>query len=55
MSENPASPRRAPTARLGDFERPQASDVADAVGYAVTRARHIAVGEPPVRPAERVA
>lgn len=55
MSENPASPRRAPTAQLGDIERPQAPDVADVVGYVVIRAPHIAVGESPVRPAEQVA
>ncbi|MEV6006926.1 SDR family NAD(P)-dependent oxidoreductase [Streptomyces sp. NPDC051976] len=40
-------------AGLGDIERLQSEDVADAIGYIVTRPRHVAVGELLVRPTEQ--
>ncbi|MER5537715.1 SDR family NAD(P)-dependent oxidoreductase [Streptomyces mirabilis] len=41
-------------AGLGDVERLQSQDVADTVGYIVTRPRHVAVAELLVRPTEQV-
>ncbi|MGW1164659.1 SDR family NAD(P)-dependent oxidoreductase [Streptomyces sp. NPDC002550] len=41
------------TAGLGDVERLQSQDVADTVGYIVTRPRHVAVAELLVRPTEQ--
>lgn len=38
---------------LGDIDRLQSQDVADAVGYIVTRPRHVAVAELLVRPTEQ--
>jgi len=37
----------------GGFQRLRAEDVADIIGYMVTRPRHIAVSELLVRPAEQ--
>ncbi|MEY9871647.1 NADP-dependent 3-hydroxy acid dehydrogenase YdfG [Streptacidiphilus sp. MAP12-33] len=39
---------------LGDIERLQSQDVSDAIGYIVTRPRHVAVNELLVRPTEQV-
>jgi NADP-dependent 3-hydroxy acid dehydrogenase YdfG len=41
--------------RLGDVERLHAPDIADAIGYIVTRPRHVAVNEILVRPTEQQA
>ncbi|PBC70319.1 NADP-dependent 3-hydroxy acid dehydrogenase YdfG [Streptomyces sp. TLI_235] len=41
-------------AALGDIERLQSQDIADTVGYIVTRPRHVAVAELLVRPTEQV-
>ncbi|MFJ9539242.1 SDR family NAD(P)-dependent oxidoreductase [Streptomyces sp. NPDC101225] len=41
-------------AALGDIDRLQSQDVADTVGYIVTRPRHVAVAELLVRPTEQV-
>ncbi|MFF3248421.1 SDR family NAD(P)-dependent oxidoreductase [Streptomyces sp. NPDC002870] len=38
---------------LGDIERLQSQDIADTVGYIVTRPRHVAVAELLVRPTEQ--
>ncbi|MFE1315150.1 SDR family NAD(P)-dependent oxidoreductase [Streptomyces sp. NPDC058755] len=43
------------TAALGDIERLQSQDIADTVGYIVTRPRHVAVAELLVRPTEQAA
>ncbi|MFA7766188.1 SDR family NAD(P)-dependent oxidoreductase [Streptomyces sp. NRRL S-448] len=51
---NPAAVRAQLAAYLGDIERLQSHDVADAVGYIVTRPRHVAVAELLVRPTEQV-
>ncbi|MER5447349.1 SDR family NAD(P)-dependent oxidoreductase [Streptomyces sp. NPDC002764] len=42
------------TGALGDIERLQSQDIADTVGYIVTRPRHVAVAELLVRPTEQV-
>lgn len=39
---------------LGDIDRLQSQDIADTVGYIVTRPRHVAVAELLVRPTEQV-
>lgn len=39
--------------RLGDATRLQADDVADAIGYVISRPRHVAVNELLVRPTEQ--
>ncbi|MDF3140850.1 MULTISPECIES: SDR family NAD(P)-dependent oxidoreductase [unclassified Streptomyces] len=41
-------------AALGDIDRLQSQDIADTVGYIVTRPRHVAVAELLVRPTEQV-
>lgn len=41
-------------AALGDIDRLQSRDIADTVGYIVTRPRHVAVAELLVRPTEQV-
>ncbi|MFJ3806097.1 SDR family NAD(P)-dependent oxidoreductase [Streptomyces sp. NPDC090073] len=41
-------------AYFGDIERLQSQDIADAVGYIVTRPRHVAVAELLIRPTEQV-
>ena len=40
-------------AGLGDIERLQSQDIADAIGYIVTRPRHVTVNELLVRPTEQ--
>jgi NADP-dependent 3-hydroxy acid dehydrogenase YdfG len=42
------------SAGLGDVERLQSQDIADTVGYIVTRPRHVSVAELLVRPTEQV-
>ncbi|HWC87362.1 MAG TPA: SDR family NAD(P)-dependent oxidoreductase [Solirubrobacteraceae bacterium] len=39
--------------RFGDIERLQADDIADTIGYIVTRPRHVAINELLVRPTEQ--
>jgi NADP-dependent 3-hydroxy acid dehydrogenase YdfG len=39
--------------RFGNMERLVADDIADAIAYIVTRARHIAINEMLVRPTEQ--
>jgi NADP-dependent 3-hydroxy acid dehydrogenase YdfG len=39
--------------RFADVERLQAEDVADAIGYLVTRPRHVAINELLIRPTEQ--
>jgi NADP-dependent 3-hydroxy acid dehydrogenase YdfG len=41
------------SAGLGDIDRLQSEDIADAVGYIVTRPRHVAINELLVRPTEQ--
>ena len=41
------------TARFGDIKRLDAEDIADAIGYIVTRPRHVAVNEVLIRPTEQ--
>ncbi|MGW7386373.1 SDR family NAD(P)-dependent oxidoreductase [Streptomyces sp. NPDC054794] len=52
-THNPEVVQQALTAGLGDIERLQSQDIADSVGYIVTRPRHVAVGELLVRPTEQ--
>ncbi|MFD7911042.1 hypothetical protein ACFV30_09965 [Streptomyces sp. NPDC059752] len=51
---DPPAVRAQLAAYLGDIERLQGHDGADAVGYVVTRPRHVAVAERLVRPTEQV-
>ncbi|MEV6321608.1 SDR family NAD(P)-dependent oxidoreductase [Nocardia sp. NPDC051787] len=51
---NPAVVQQQIAAALGDIERLQGQDIADTVGYIVTRPRHVAVAELLVRPTEQV-
>ncbi|KUL42129.1 SDR family NAD(P)-dependent oxidoreductase [Streptomyces regalis] len=53
-THNPEPVLQALAAGLGDIERLQSQDIADAVGYIVTRPRHVAVAELLVRPTEQV-
>ncbi|MEV6682608.1 SDR family NAD(P)-dependent oxidoreductase [Streptomyces erythrochromogenes] len=53
-THNPEEIQAQLDARFGDMERLQGDDVADAVAYIVTRARHVAIGELLVRPTEQV-
>ncbi len=39
--------------RFGSIERLQAEDIADAIGYLVTRPRHVAINEVLIRPTEQ--
>jgi NADP-dependent 3-hydroxy acid dehydrogenase YdfG len=39
---------------LGDIERMEAEDIADAITYVVTRPRHVALNEVLIRPTEQV-
>ncbi|MEV5880854.1 SDR family NAD(P)-dependent oxidoreductase [Streptomyces sp. NPDC052101] len=50
---NPAVIQQQITAALGDIERLQSHDIADTVGYIVTRPRHVAVAELLVRPTQQ--
>ncbi|MFC9916070.1 SDR family NAD(P)-dependent oxidoreductase, partial [Streptomyces sp. NPDC127197] len=52
-THNPEPVLKALAAGLGDIERLQSQDIADAVGYIVTRPRHVAVAELLVRPTEQ--
>jgi NADP-dependent 3-hydroxy acid dehydrogenase YdfG len=52
-THNPDAVLQALAAGLGDIERLQSQDIADTVGYIVTRPRHVAVGELLVRPTEQ--
>jgi NADP-dependent 3-hydroxy acid dehydrogenase YdfG len=42
-------------ARFADMERLQADEIADAIAYIVTRARHVAINEILIRPTEQEA
>ncbi|MFI9809924.1 SDR family NAD(P)-dependent oxidoreductase [Streptomyces sp. NPDC052301] len=53
-THNPAPVQQQLEAYLGDIERLQSRDIADAVGYIVTRPRHTAVAELLIRPTEQV-
>ncbi|GAA3775069.1 SDR family NAD(P)-dependent oxidoreductase [Streptomyces coacervatus] len=53
-THNPAVIQQHIVAALGDIERLQSQDIADTVGYIVTRPRHMAVAELLVRPTEQV-
>jgi NADP-dependent 3-hydroxy acid dehydrogenase YdfG len=39
--------------RFGEVERLQATDIADAIGYIVTRPRHVALNELLIRPTQQ--
>ena len=39
--------------RFGDVDRLEAADIADAIGYVVTRPRHVAINEVLIRPTEQ--
>ncbi|MFH8768779.1 SDR family NAD(P)-dependent oxidoreductase [Streptomyces sp. NPDC085866] len=52
-THNPAVIQQHIVAALGDIERLQSQDIADTVGYIVTRPRHVAVAELLVRPTEQ--
>ncbi|MFF4503444.1 SDR family NAD(P)-dependent oxidoreductase [Streptomyces sp. NPDC001401] len=52
-THNPDVIQRHIVAALGDIERLQSQDIADTVGYIVTRPRHVAVAELLVRPTEQ--
>ncbi|MFF0062894.1 SDR family NAD(P)-dependent oxidoreductase [Streptomyces sp. NPDC005279] len=52
-THNPAVIQQHIVAALGDIERLQSQDIADTVGYIVTRPRHMAVAELLVRPTEQ--
>ncbi|MFK4222795.1 SDR family NAD(P)-dependent oxidoreductase [Streptomyces sp. NPDC019890] len=52
-THNPAAIQQHIVAALGDIERLQSQDIADTVGYIVTRPRHVAVAELLVRPTEQ--
>ncbi|GAA2784152.1 SDR family NAD(P)-dependent oxidoreductase [Kitasatospora paracochleata] len=53
-SHNPEFVQKLIAAGLGDIERLQGQDIADAIGWIVTRPRHVAVNELLVRPTEQV-
>jgi len=53
-THNPAVVQQLIASSLGDIERLQSQDIADAIGYIVTRPRHVAVNELLVRPTEQV-
>jgi NADP-dependent 3-hydroxy acid dehydrogenase YdfG len=52
-SHNPAVVQEHLASRLGGIERLRSQDVADAIGYIVTRPRHVAVSELLIRPTEQ--
>ena len=39
--------------RFSDMDRLEAEDIADAIGYVVTRPRHVAINEVLIRPTEQ--
>jgi NADP-dependent 3-hydroxy acid dehydrogenase YdfG len=49
----PPEVRRGPEQEHRRYERLRPEDVADAIGYTVTRPRHVAVSEMLVRPTEQ--
>ncbi|GAA0674499.1 SDR family NAD(P)-dependent oxidoreductase [Kitasatospora atroaurantiaca] len=53
-THNPDVVQQLIASSLGDIERLQSQDIADALGYIVTRPRHVAVNELLVRPTEQV-
>ncbi|GAB3984342.1 SDR family NAD(P)-dependent oxidoreductase [Actinoallomurus acanthiterrae] len=53
-THNPDVVQQQITSALGDIERLQSQDIADTVGYIVTRPRHVAVAELLVRPTQQV-
>jgi len=53
-THNPDAVQQHISAALGDIERLQSQDIADTVGFIVTRARHVAVAELLVRPTEQI-
>ncbi|MET7356070.1 SDR family NAD(P)-dependent oxidoreductase [Streptomyces mirabilis] len=52
-THNPDAVQQMLNASLGNIERLQSEDIADAVGYIATRPRHVAVAELLVRPTEQ--
>jgi NADP-dependent 3-hydroxy acid dehydrogenase YdfG len=52
-SHNRPEVREAMKARFGAMERLEATDIADAISYIVTRPRHVAINEILVRPTEQ--
>lgn len=50
---NPAVVQQQLAARLGEIDRLQSQDIAETVGYIVTRPRHVAIAELLVRPTEQ--
>jgi len=52
-THNPEIVQQYIASSLGDIERLQGQDIADAIGYVVTRPRHVAVNELLVRPTEQ--
>lgn len=53
-THNTAAVQQQLDAVFGDMERLQSQDIADTVGYIVTRPRHVAVAELLVRPTEQI-
>jgi len=53
VSHNKQAVRETIQQRFGNIERLDASDIADAVAYVVTRPRHVAINEMLVRPTEQ--
>jgi NADP-dependent 3-hydroxy acid dehydrogenase YdfG len=53
VGHNRPSVRKSVEERFGDTERLEAQDIADAIGYVVTRPRHIAINEVLIRPTEQ--
>ncbi len=53
FSHNKQAVRETIQQRFGNIERLDASDIADAVAYVVTRPRHVAINEMLVRPTEQ--
>ncbi|WP_035844319.1 SDR family NAD(P)-dependent oxidoreductase [Kitasatospora azatica] len=53
-THNPQVVQQVIASSLGDIERLQSQDIADAIGYIVTRPRHVAVNELLVRPTEQL-
>ncbi|WP_369390415.1 SDR family NAD(P)-dependent oxidoreductase [Streptomyces sp. CG1] len=53
-AHNPAAIQQQLAAHMDGIERLQSQDIADTVGYIVTRPRHVAVAELLVRPTEQI-